>query len=428
MEKGTMKPMHRSVIRAALSLAMTTTGARAWAGARGIAPAVAFVAVLLSALAACVSAPKRSATMNVIPGVETTISEVRTRVRGLAGRFSGLLEETADQAIASSTDVAVRREALLTKTNAIPLLQESLFRPDPLEALFDAWGLVAQMQERLGTQGIWQRSATFQSLFAETFQQMETELEEVFRKVAPTADVAAVRGRVHAWAAKHPLGNTLASRTSSRALVADTVKETGISGLQALAALPETLDDAMTRVDTYSRFMPKQARWQAELLVGDLVTGPEMRGTLDELAYVSGSVERISKVVEQLPGLATSEREAMLRAVTAERIATLEAIHRERLETLAFADGQRELITKDLGAGREALIEELRKKLVPDVEAMRENLVKDAADRFELIVNRAIALGAMVLAAFGLGGFAAGFVLIHFVRRPPGRGQGPPGS
>jgi hypothetical protein len=85
------------------------------------------------------------------------------------------------------------------------------------------------------------------------------------------------------------------------------------------------------------------------------------------------------------------------------------------------------VITKDLAAGREALIEELRRKVVPDVETMREHLVADA-DRFERIANRAIALGAMVLAAFGLGGFAAGFFLIRFVRRPPGSGQGPLGS
>jgi hypothetical protein len=206
------------------------------------------------------------------------------------------------------------------------------------------------------------------------------------------------------------------------------VKETGISGLQALAALPETLDDTMTRVDTYARFMPKQGRWQAELLVGDLVTGPEMRGALDQMAYVSGSVERIGKVVEQLPGLATNEREAVLRAVTAERNATLAAIHRERLETLAFADAQRQVITKDLAAGREALIEELRRKLVPDVETMRAHLVTDAGDRFERIANRTIALGAMVMAAFALGGVVAGALLIRFVRRPPGSGQGPPGS
>ena len=233
--------------------------------------------------------------MKALPGVEITISDVRKRVRALAGRFSGLLEETADQAIATSPQPAVHRAALLAKTNAIPLLQESLFRPDPLEALFDAWALVAQLQDRIAVQETWLRSATFESLFAETLRQMETELEEVFRKVAPTADVLAVRGKVHAWAAAHPIGDTLASRTSTRALVADAVKEPGVNALQALAALPETLDDAMTRVDTYARFMPKQARWQAELLVGDLVTGPEMRGTLDHLAYLSGSVERSAK-------------------------------------------------------------------------------------------------------------------------------------
>jgi len=76
--------------------------------------------------------------MKVVSGVEITVSEVRTRVRALAGRFSGLLEETADRVIATSPDLAVRRAALVAKSNAIPLLQESLFRPDPLEALFDA--------------------------------------------------------------------------------------------------------------------------------------------------------------------------------------------------------------------------------------------------------------------------------------------------
>ena len=75
------------------------------------------------------------------------------------------------------------------------------------------------------------------------------------------------------------------------------------------------------------------------------------------------------------------------------------------------------MITKDLAAGREALIEELRRKVVPDVETMREHLVLDAADRFERIANRLIARVAMVLAAFGLGGFVAGLFLIRFVRR-----------
>lgn len=391
-------------------------------GAGAIPPAVVVVFVVLSAFWGCASAPTRSATMKVVPGVEITVSEVRTRVRALAGRFSGLIEETTDRVIATSPDPAIRQAMLLTKTNAIPVLQESLFRPDPLEALLDTWALVAQMQDRMAAGGVWERSATAQSLLTETCRQMETELEEVFRKIAPTADIPALRAKVHAWAAAHPVGDTLASRVSTRALVADTAKQGSVGGLQALAALPETLDDAMTRVDTYARFMPKQARWQAELLVGDLVTGPEGRGALDQLADVSGSVERISKVLEQLPELSTREREAVLRAVTAERNATLEAVRRERLETLAFADGQRQVITKDLTAGRQALIEELRSKIVPDVEMMREHLVKDAADRFERIANRAMALGAMALAVLGLGGFVLAFVLIRFVRRPPGSG------
>ncbi|MFI5183711.1 MAG: hypothetical protein ACHQNV_04875 [Vicinamibacteria bacterium] len=376
-----------------------------------------FVSVLLSALGGCASAPKRSAAMNVVPGVEGSVSEVRTRVRGLAGRFSGLIEEATDRVMATSPDPDVRRAMLLAKTNAIPALQESLFRPDPLEALFDAWVLVAQLQERIAGNDI-PALATAQTQLTETCGQMEAELEGVFRKVAPTADIPAARGRVHAWAAEHPLGDTLASRVSTRALVADTVKQGSLNSMQAIAALPETLDDMMTRLDTYVRFIPKQARWQAELLVGDFVAGPEVRGALERQGSVSGSLDRISNVVEQLPGLAASERETLLRAVAAERQAALEGLRRERIETLAFADGQREAMTRDLAAGREALIDEVRRLVVADAEKMREHMVADAADRFEGIVNRAIARCAMVMAALGLGGFVAAFVLIRFARRP----------
>ncbi|HXJ79170.1 MAG TPA: hypothetical protein VMS64_10855 [Candidatus Methylomirabilis sp.] len=392
---------------------------RLWS-AEAITPAVVLLFASLPAAVGCASAPTQSAAMKGHPGVEAPVSEVRMRVRGLAGRFSGLLEETTDRVIATSSDPALHRAMLLTKTNAIPVLQESLFRPDPLEALLDSWALIAQMQDRIAASDVWHGFTAARSLVAETLQQMEAELEEVFRKVAPKMDVAAVRGRVHAWAAEHPVGDSLASRVSTRSFIADTVKQDSVGSLQALAALPETLDDAMTRVDTYVRFTPKQARWQAELLVDDLVTGPDGRTPFDQLAEVSASVDRISKVVEQLPGLSAREREAVLHAVTAERTASLEAIRRERLETLAFVNEQRELITKDLAVGRQALIDDLRIKVVADVETMRGHLVADAADRLQRIADRSIALAAVVLAAFGLGMFVAGFVLIRFVGRPPG--------
>lgn len=79
--------------------------------------------------------------------ISANTQQVRLRMRDLVGQFSGTITESADQIIASTSDRAVKREALLWKIEAVPALRESLFRPNSLTTIIDTWVLTCQMTD-----------------------------------------------------------------------------------------------------------------------------------------------------------------------------------------------------------------------------------------------------------------------------------------
>jgi hypothetical protein len=68
--------------------------------------------------------------------IDVSAEELRIRVRGLAGPFSGIMEEVADDFLTTTDDPDLRRRALMFKINGIPAIQRALFEQDPLAALF----------------------------------------------------------------------------------------------------------------------------------------------------------------------------------------------------------------------------------------------------------------------------------------------------
>ncbi len=105
-------------------------------------------------IAGCGNPGKKSGLMKTMPaGSNITLSaeQLRIQVRSLVDPFSGRIEEAADEIIAGSVDPRVRLAALEGKANTIPALRESLFRPDPLAAVMDAWALAKQMEDYFET-------------------------------------------------------------------------------------------------------------------------------------------------------------------------------------------------------------------------------------------------------------------------------------
>src|SRR5262249_26356495 len=106
-------------------------------------------AIIALALAGCTSSAHRRGVLRhqIHPESDVAVNteQARLRIRVLIEPFCGRVASAADQIMASTTNNAIRREALLWKIQAVPIMRETLFHPNPYLALGDTWVFLIQM-------------------------------------------------------------------------------------------------------------------------------------------------------------------------------------------------------------------------------------------------------------------------------------------
>src|SRR4029077_18165122 len=118
-------------------------------------------------------------------------------------------------------------------------------------------------------------------------------MEQLVLAAAPAADIPDLRQKMGTWAAAHPIQTGLTGRRSADI---DLIRqdESDLGALASIKALQEGLGDITARLDSYNAYLPKQARWQAELLVSDLAHNPEVGAAVSNFAAVSKALDRTS--------------------------------------------------------------------------------------------------------------------------------------
>src|SRR5437868_6214226 len=137
--------------------------------------------------------------------VTTSATELNSRNQSLLRLYSAELENAADEIIVGSPSPIARRQALLWKAEAIPVLQTSLLNTDPLAAVIDTWAFLFQMSAHMEQPAVKDRLGGFRHIPSETMKRMEAEMEQLIIGAAPSADIEDLRRRVHAWADAHPI-------------------------------------------------------------------------------------------------------------------------------------------------------------------------------------------------------------------------------
>jgi hypothetical protein len=361
--------------------------------------------------------------------IDVSAEELRIRVRGLAGPFSGIMEEAADDYLEVSTDPEGRRRALLFKINGIPAMQTALFDQDPLAALLDAWVLVAQMRLFI-TDAANETTPESRTHMKRAVDRMEEQIEELATSISVDGDISEIRDRVYAAAEETPIDVSFVTRRSTATEIADFTAETSPGLRSAVGQLSFGLGDVWARMDVYAAYVPKQARWQAELVAADLFGGRDPGTTIDDFSRLTDSIDRIADTVEQAPGLVESERREILDALTHERIAVLEAIHRELLGMYSFVDQQRRTtFENEIVAQREAILTMLTKERIAIVEAIgaeRRAMVEEmddvvgglAEDAMLRVVDRLFLRLLQLLAVAAVLAAAGIFLFMRVFRKP----------
>ncbi|CAM3451517.1 chemotaxis protein [Corallococcus sp. ZKHCc1 1396] len=370
---------------------------------------VVTVLLLAALLGGCAGlGPQRSELTARVGRSDVSVAALRVRVRDLARRFSGLLEATADDLSVRSDSPRVSSAMLRFKANAVPTMQSVLFQPDPVAALLDAWALLAQIQDALPryAEGA---PPELMSHAQEALADMESQLEAVWREVTGREDVSRARELVHGWAAQHPLTGPLVTRVSTAPLLASVTEASG-GGLRSTAAgLVEDTRDLTARVDLYATSLPRQARWQAELVADDALNSPLLQSSLAELGRTVDLLERVGTVAANTPALIAHERRAVL-----------DALHAERLDLQGFVTREREAVLADVGRERQAVVDALHAERVAalqQVDGLARGWVDHAFNRLGPLVDRVFLWLGLLVVLVGAGGLLGAWGLARALRR-----------
>jgi hypothetical protein len=268
--------------------------------------------LIVLAVSSCANLPVESPLMKKIGGIDMTTSELRLRVRSLAMPIVSRVETASNRIIATSPDPAVRNAALLWKIEAVPIVYESILNPDPLIAMLDTWVFVIQMRDYFEKGP--GRSALGKSyrIAVDTCDDINRMILAFAREIKP-----GITGeKVLAWAQSHPITGSISGRASAEMVYARELAEKDMDAFAAAGAAVEGLNDLTLRIDLYSAFLPKAARWQVELLLSDIRVKEQLQTLTTDVARIA-SVERLTELAEGIPALVSQEREIALMEIQA---------------------------------------------------------------------------------------------------------------
>lgn len=394
---------------------------------------------LMVSLCGCASrTTRKTSSIKSIKSVESSAAELSAQNQSLLGRYSAEIETAADQIIFESASAPTRRQALVWKAEAIPALQRSLLNTDPLAAALDAWAFIMQMTAYMDRPAVRKGWGEFYPVVVETLKRMDTEMEQLMKAAAPSANIAIVRQKVGAWAQAHPIETGLAGRNSADAELIRRAEQSDLGAVASVKAIAEGIGDVTARLDSYNAYLPKQARWQAELLLSDLGQDPQVSAAMSNVAALSRTLEKASGSMENLPGAARQLHEAVLEDVDGqrllvqaflrqERLETLAALKQERIATVAELRSERLAATADLQKERQIVLEALHAEGAAglrDLDTAREKAMEDFDARARGLIDhfyvRALEL---VLLTMVLCALAAWVLLRRFTVRRRDRGE-----
>ncbi len=369
---------------------------------RAPAPTIA-VALIALATAGCPKPPAQSALIRSVEGVNVTTEEMRLRVQTFGYHFAGVVEVAADEIGASTDDPAIKRHALIWKTYAIPAAYNAVFQSDPLAAFMDIWVLTVQMldyfQVGIGKDIFGEQ----QQMARDAARLLEQEADSVGLSIAIGGGFARGEGLADTWARDHPIENHLFIRESTTKALATAMASGGRGAVSAIGSIEERVNDISAQFSVLTETMPKQIRWQGELLVDELVGVDQLKRSVARVDTLLASLQVLATIGADAENIIARERNALITALERERSILLSEIDRQRIETLEDAIEFRIAVLD--------AIEEERVAVLAAVEAERLAAIEDlrtlSTDFVDHAFWRAIQLLAGLVLTLGIVGFGA---------------------
>jgi hypothetical protein len=343
--------------------------------------------LVASLLAGCAKSPPTL--IDTLDEPQMGREELRARLYQYVRRFTSEIEIAVHDIGYGSDDLDMGRRALRWATSVVPAAQSAAFQADPAAGMIDSWALAAQQRDFFETGlgkdvfGEWQHIP-----IATAHVQLE-EIQAIARALSPT-DFDRMNGNVEEWVAENPIDNLLFNRQSTAPLTAAALGPASSSALSAVGSMSDEVRDLSARISVYNEIAPKTARWQAALLLLSQEAGGvsfiEMLRDIER--YASGMedivifLDTLKVLLDSIPQLVSSEREAVMTDITRERVAVMNEISEMLTVTLAAIDQERLAVMDGVTQERMAALQEL--------DAIAARLTEMALDQAEVRIENAI--------------------------------------
>lgn len=298
---------------------------------------------------ACIStkAPERAGLLAASANVTANARQLIVRIDEFASLWLGEVEFRSDTIRAESTDPDIRRAALIWKMNASSSMLRAASHSDPVVALMDAWTLVFQYRDYfVGGAGA-DMFGDHTDLARDLSDVALQEFERLAASIANTEGV--VRGRQLAaeFAAREPISNAYFLRRSVADELIGGMPQEARDAFAALGSITQTFESLSSRLGIYIEYLPKQARWQAELLLEDPALDSRLTRVLDGVDGINAATAEIAEIAGESPAL-----DGRLYDIVDQVVA---ALHEEIQGLTEVVRSERELVLGTLPAEYEAL-------------------------------------------------------------------------
>ena len=316
-----------------------------------ICPAVTLGVACLF-VSACTTVPQQEGLLEAeMPQSKISSRNLRAMVSEYVPSYAHKIEATADVILADCDEPSTRKNALLWKINGISSAFGAASRPDPLASFCDLWVLTRQMLylaesgEQPPPFGEWQQEVIT------ACRQLDARCIEIDSKLEPNLDY--IQAFVEKTARQHPMQDLYFDRTPIATENIEKIHHPKHELLHVLSSMQDDVKDMQRLSALYAEYLPKQARWQAELLALGVDRSPAVRAALADFNTASRAMQQLAVsasemqdsvdqqlavmpvVVDQQRKQATADLEKMQAAALAqirvERKAVMQAVNQEQV-------------------------------------------------------------------------------------------------
>ena len=317
--------------------------------------------------------------------------QLRVVLDDLVLQFSSQVELAADQIIAANNDPQVCKNALLWKMNGISSCFQAASRRDPLGSYFDIWILNKQTLALFEQPNNTPLFGDSQDIAIAATKQIETSMVDVLDLIGD--DLPINEGFATAFAADHPIHDLYFKRASITANYTKYINSINLKGPELLGVvgdIDEQLDQLQRVSSMYAEFIPKQARWNGELMILETLQSNAITSSLQNMSLAASGVATIAETTQAIPRMVERERNFLQDAVAGERIATMRAIDQMRSETLNRFREERVAVMGQVESERTIVLKAIDDQRIAATRDLT-HLGQQSLDRIDQVVDAKIA-------------------------------------